>query len=553
MNRFIISLFMLTASMYNLYALSLRNGVIKLLEIPDRQIISEHKDRYKNVDFSVVNAEGQLLHYTILPEGNNTVALVSMDGKKNRYNDSHYTIPATVNYNGINYTVTELGKEAFCKSKVKSVQLPSTIKKIANLCFFASELKGIKLNEGLEIIGNGAFDYCTSFTSAVLIPNSVKLIGSSAFYGTNIRELSVPNNIQNIGENAFCVHASMISVSRFSGMIHNLPNWINSSNCIKYGIDKEAFNAYYNAKLAKQNQSTNTPQIIYVQENASRTTSSGELSPNVQNTATIETHTTPSSDVDKNIPTNPTNNTNTFAIIIANENYQEESKVDYALNDGELFKTYCNKVLGLPEKNIHFRKDATLNNILFEVEWLSKVAQAYNGEANLIVYYAGHGIPDETSNSAYLLPIDGKGTMLATGYSLANLYKTLGALPAKSVTVFMDACFSGAQRSGKMLASARGIAIKAKPETPKGKMIVFSAAQGDETAYPYADKQHGLFTYYLLKKLQETKGDVTYSDLGEYITQQVSRKSIVENGKSQTPTVVPSVNWGESWKAMKLR
>jgi hypothetical protein len=37
---------------------------------------------------------------------------------------------------------------------------------------------------------------------------------------------------------------------------------------------------------------------------------------------------------------------------------------------------------------------------------------------------------------------------------------------------------------------------------PQGNMVVFSAAQGDETAYPNNDEKHGMFTYFLLKKLQ---------------------------------------------------
>ena len=126
-------------------------------------------------------------------------------------------------------------------------------------------------------------------------------------------------------------------------------------------------------------------------------------------------------------------------------------------------------------------------------------------------------------------------------------------MPAERVTVFMDACFSGSKRGEGMLASARGVAIKAKTEAPKGKMVVFSAASGDETAYPLKDKEHGLFTYYLLKKLKETKGDVTYGELGSYITEQVSRKSIVSNGKSQSPTVTPSQNVAGTWKTMKLK
>lgn len=224
-----------------------------------------------------------------------------------------------------------------------------------------------------------------------------------------------------------------------------------------------------------------------------------------------------------------------------------------AQNDGEMFKEYCHKALGLPEENVHIRKNATLNNIRAEISWMQQVTKAFNGQARFIVFYAGHGIPDEKSAAAYLLPADGKGTMLDTGYSLAKLYEELGNMPAERVTVFMDACFSGSKRGEGMLASARGVAIKAKAQVPRGKMVVFSAAQGDETAYPLKDKEHGLFTYYLLKKLKDTKGNVTYGELGNYIAEQVARKSIVSNGKSQTPTVTPSQNVAGSWKTMKLK
>lgn len=523
----------------------------------------EDKDRYKKIDFSVANSEGQLLYYSILPEGNNTVALVKMDGKKNRYDELHYTIPSNVSFNGTNYTVTEIGDETFDRCKVTSVNLPSTIRKIGAFAFFSSKLNtitipgsvksigrgaffanesliSITLNEGLEEIGDEAFR-CTSITTAI-IPNSVKKIGIQAFSCKALQELFVPDNLRNIGNNAFAGAKGVSNYFMYKGMISNLPSWITVSNCKKYGISKDAFNAYHNTKLAQQQA---TPQVVYVQSPTVQAPPNASKSENQREN--------PSSDVDINIPENAINNETTFAIIIANENYQEESKVEYALNDGETFKTYCQKTLGLPEDNIHYKKDATLNNILSEVDWLSQVAKAYNGEANLIVYYAGHGIPDETNGSAYLLPIDGKGTNLRTGYSLAELYKTLGELPSQRITVFMDACFSGTKRGEGMLASARGVAIKSKPEAPKGKMIVFSAAQGDETAYPYEDKQHGLFTYFLLKKLQETKGNITLGELGEYIKQQVSRKSIVTNGKSQTPSVSASTSVEQNWKTLKFK
>ena len=162
-------------------------------------------------------------------------------------------------------------------------------------------------------------------------------------------------------------------------------------------------------------------------------------------------------------------------------------------------------------------------------------------------------MPDEKEKTAYLLPVDGYGSDVTTGYSLADLYVALGELPTKSVTVFLDACFSGAKREGDMLASARGVAIKVKSTEPKGNMVVFTAAQGDETAYPYKEQGHGMFTYYLLKNLQETKGNATLGELGDFVKTQVERQSVVVNGKLQTPTLIPSATVGDDWKNWKLK
>ena len=257
-------------------------------------------------------------------------------------------------------------------------------------------------------------------------------------------------------------------------------------------------------------------------------------------------------DVDDDIPIVAKKNEKVFAVVIANEKYQMEKAVQYAKNDGRVFAEYCRKTLGLPEKNIHYVTDATLNNLKYELKWLQNVMKVYRGEAKVIFYYAGHGIPDEQNKNGYLLPIDGYGSDVTTGYALDDLFKTLGNMPSKSVTIFLDACFSGAKRDGDMLASTRGVAIKVKQNAPQGNMVVFSAAQGDETAYPYNEFAHGLFTYYLLKKLQETKGDVTLGELGDYVKTKVEQQSIVVNGKLQSPSIMSAPLIGNDWKTWKL-
>lgn len=260
----------------------------------------------------------------------------------------------------------------------------------------------------------------------------------------------------------------------------------------------------------------------------------------------------PKADVDEAIPTTRTVRENTFALIIANEDYQDVAKVPNALNDGEVLAAYCTKTLGLPSTNVHVVKNATLNNIRREINLMKQIAEAYGGDASFIVYYAGHGIPDEESRDAYLLPVDGYSADLTTCYSLKDFYETIGSLPSRKTVVLLDACFSGSNRGEGMLASARGVAIKAKSAAPAGNMVVMTSAQGDETAYPYMEKNHGLFTYYLLKKLKETKGAVSLGELADYLRENVQRKSIVVNGKSQTPSVSPSQNVGADWKNWKL-
>lgn len=259
------------------------------------------------------------------------------------------------------------------------------------------------------------------------------------------------------------------------------------------------------------------------------------------------------SDVDVNIPLTKVLNDKTFVVIIANEKYQNEQSVPFAIHDGEVFKQYCIQTLGVPEKNIRFLQNASLNNMKHEIVWLKNALIAFKGDAKGIVYYSGHGIPNESSHNAFLLPVDGYSSDTESGYSLDKLYSDLGNVDAESVTYFIDACFSGVNRDGKMLAENRGVAIKSKAGTLKGNSIAFSAAQGDETAYAYQDKSHGMFTYFLLKKLQETKGDVNYGELADYVNDKVTKMSMVENSKMQTPATVASSSLADSWRKLKIK
>ena len=258
------------------------------------------------------------------------------------------------------------------------------------------------------------------------------------------------------------------------------------------------------------------------------------------------------SDVDQNIPQSRKVAENTYALIIANEDYQFVDPVNFASHDGETFKEYCIQTLGIPEKQIRYCPNASYGVISGGVDWLKYALENFEGSKGL-VYYCGHGIPDEKTGDAFIIPVDGKGTNTTTCYSLNKLYTTLASTNAASITYFMDACFTGANKEGSMLVAARGVAREAKKEKLAGKAVVFSASSADETAMTYPEKGHGLFTYFLLKKLQETAGDMSYEELAVYIKQNVKKEAFLINEKPQTPVVATSPSVASSWKSMRLK
>jgi hypothetical protein len=135
---------------------------------------------------------------------------------------------------------------------------------------------------------------------------------------------------------------------------------------------------------------------------------------------------------------------------------------------------------------------------------------------------------------------------------LKDIYAKLTEFPVKKVTVFLDACFSGGAR-GEGLVSARSIKITPKAQPILNNMVVFTSSSGDQSSLPYKVKEHGMFTYFLLKKLEETNGNLSYGELSEYLTKQVSTKSIMENSKEQTPQTIVNPEIFDTWKNFKVK
>ena len=157
-----------------------------------------------------------------------------------------------------------------------------------------------------------------------------------------------------------------------------------------------------------------------------------------------------------------------------------------------------------------------------------------------------------STNEAYLLPCDASGTDFEFCYRLGDLYAQLDDMDIRNATVFLDACFSGGTGKGDMLFKERYVYVKPKEAVSKSKTVVFSAASGDQTAMQYNDQHHGYFTYFLLKNLKESKGNINFADLSDRIRKQVSNIALDKNNKTQTPMINHPASMGDSWKTMTL-
>ncbi len=424
--------------------------------------------------------------------------------------------------------ITSVGNNTFrdC-ANLLAVELPGSLAEIGKNAFTnCVSLGDIRIPYGVISIGDEAFKNCELFLE-IDLPRTVKSIGKEAFAGCpNMTFARLSQGLEFIGNDAFKDCKLLADLS-------DLPSYVDVNSAYRYGFNRLAVKKCWDRK----------EEIAAKFGNASGT----EIQKSATSTAEVEP-----SDVDIDIPFTGISNPNTFVVIITNENYGKLANVPFALNDGNTFALYCKRTLGVPEKNILQFNDATYGSMKAAFSDLRLINDVVGDDMKVIFYYAGHGAPDDATLDPYLVPVDAGRVNKDVCVPLASIYGELGSMNLRSATVFLDACFSGATRDGSMVVAARGIARVPKKQGLTGKIAVFSATSEDQTALPYSEKGHGMFTYFLLKHLQETKGNVSLVDLKDYIHSNVSRNSTIVNRKDQTPTVLTSPAASSEWDSWKL-
>ena len=239
------------------------------------------------------------------------------------------------------------------------------------------------------------------------------------------------------------------------------------------------------------------------------------------------------------------NDKNKIAIIIGIEKYKQAPAASFANLDATYFYEYARRGFGISPSNMKLLVDEDANLIKslgIISKWLP--GKVVKNQTELIIFFAGHGLASTDGKELYFLTQDSDPDLLTrTALSRTELFKEIISLEPKSVTMFMDTCYSGISRDEEiLLASARPIRIVAdEQEGVPDNFTIFTASQLDQISSGLKEANHGIFSYYLMKGL-EGKADsnkdkqITNGELLAYMDRNVSQKAS-ELGRQQNPSL----------------
>ena len=242
-----------------------------------------------------------------------------------------------------------------------------------------------------------------------------------------------------------------------------------------------------------------------------------------------------------------------IAVIVANGRYRELGTdlpdITPAYADADGIRRYVGATLGVSEDNVIFLRDAKRADLIAVFggktdhrgqlfDWVEP------GRSRVFVYYAGHGAFAGEAGGEVLVPVDAKASDIERGgYALETLYRNLARLPARSVTVVLEAGFSGESQTGTLTAGARE---RRMAEVPAN-LTVISASGADQIASWEKDRSESLFTKYFLsgvsgeadaKPYGNGDGKVGWSELKRYLKRTMTPAARDYYGREQSARFV---------------
>jgi hypothetical protein len=250
---------------------------------------------------------------------------------------------------------------------------------------------------------------------------------------------------------------------------------------------------------------------------------------------------------------NPTNikrksDRDAVAIIIGISDYKNLPKADFANDDARVFYDYAIRALSIKPDNIKLLVDGDASEVGIYKAFKTWLPSKVRSSTDVYVFYSGHGLPTSDGKGLYLLPQQTDRDLISkTAIQMQEVISDIQSTKPKSVTLFLDACYSGQSRTGEtLIASARPISLKSESRIFPENFTVITASQNDQISSSNPDLKHGIFSYYLMRGMEgdadtDKDGKITLSEMQSYLVENVGRQAGMMNRK-QEPQLIGDAN-----------
>lgn len=234
---------------------------------------------------------------------------------------------------------------------------------------------------------------------------------------------------------------------------------------------------------------------------------------------------------------------NAYALVIGVEKYRDAAAPPGARSDAQQFAALAKTTLGVPADHVILALDdrASKSDIEKHLSWLSSNVPT---GGRVYFFFAGHGAPDPTSQSAFLLPYDGDPKLVGkTGIALNTIMSELNATKAQEIVAFVDTCYSGAGGRSVLPPGARALVRVVEPTVASAPRIaLLSSAGASEISGPIAAGTEGLFTHTLVEGIgtgsadMDGDGNISLGEVAVWVKPRVAREA-KKDSRDQTPTL----------------
>jgi hypothetical protein len=232
------------------------------------------------------------------------------------------------------------------------------------------------------------------------------------------------------------------------------------------------------------------------------------------------------------------------AIIIGITDYKNLPKAEFASDDARMFYDYATRGLGIKAENIKLLVDDAADDVAIYKAFKTWLPSRVRSSTDIYIFYSGHGLPADNGRSLYLIPHRADRDLIEkTAIRQDDINSYIQIAKPRSVTVFLDSCYSGLARTGEsLLGNARPVNIKSEANVFPSNFTVITASQNDQISSSSADLKHGIFSYYLMKGMEgdadkNGDGQITVGEMHSYLTEHVAKQASMFS-RAQVPQLI---------------